>query len=284
MKVGVIINREKEKACKVAERIIHWFSSHHLPIYVAREDGPQAVKGGLVVRKDEMAREMDILIVLGGDGTFLNAARFFAGSRIPIIGFNIGRMGFLTEMDIGNLDEILETLLQGRYRVEERMMLEGRVLRKGQEITRVLGLNDVVVSKGAFARIIELTLKIHQETVTTYPGDGLIVATPTGSTAYSLSAGGPIIEPSVKSLLITPICPHTLYARSLVVQDSEEVEIEVKRADRRAMLTVDGQEGVRLSRGDKVLLTSAPEKTCLIRLEGTTFYEILRNRFNYKSL
>ncbi len=284
LKVCLIVNRQKRQANKLAEEIFQWFAHRDLPVYYSNEDPPENVEGGIPIPRREMAGRIDIIFVLGGDGTFLNVARFFAGQEIPLLGFNLGRMGFLTEMDSGNLNNILENLLQDKYYIEERMMLEGTVYRDGKKITRVVGLNDIVVSKGAFARVIELTLYISGEIITTYPGDGMVVATPTGSTAYSLSAGGPIISPSVKSLVVTPICPHTLYARSLVVQHDDIIEIEVERADRRIMLTVDGQEGIRLGVGDIVRLTGAREKTYLVRFEGSTFYQILRTRLNYKNV
>lgn len=284
LKAGLFINRDKKKALLAARKIINWFKEREMPVYMAREDVIGDKQEGILMPRQELAREIDMIIVVGGDGTFLNAARYYAASNTPILGFNVGRMGFLTEMELGRLDYILEDLVAGKYQIEERMMLQGIVVRRGNELTRVLGLNDIVVSKGAFARIIELTLRISGETITTYPGDGLIIATPTGSTAYSLSAGGPIVSPGLRSLIITPICPHTLYARSLVVQDKEKIEIEIARADRRVMLTVDGQEGIRLSKGDMIQFTPAEESTSLVRVAGTTFYEILRNRLNYKNL
>jgi len=161
-------------------------------------------------------------------------------------------------------------------------MIEGWICRRGLEIARVLGLNDIVVSKGAFARIIELDLFLQQTFISSFPGDGLIIASPTGSTAYSLSAGGPIVHPMVEAFIITPICPHSLHSRPLVVGIREEIEIKVKRADRRVMLTVDGQEGLRLVKNDVVKITAAEEKTLLVRFFEKDFYQILQKRLNYK--
>ncbi len=282
MKIGLVVNEDKKKALQVAEALIGKMKGRDLPVYISQEDAPGLQDKGNALSRRQLRKEADLILILGGDGTFLHTARFFAGSNIPILGFNLGRMGFLTEMEVEDLDLVLDNILEKKYRVEERSMIEGWVCRRGLEIARVLGLNDIVISKGAFARIIELDLYLQNIFISTFPGDGLIVASPTGSTAYSLSAGGPIIHPMVEALIVTPICPHSLHARPLVVRKEEKIEIKVRRADRRVMLTVDGQEGLRLVKDDVVKITAAEEKTLLVRFSEKDFYQILQKRLNYK--
>ncbi len=284
MKIGLIVNEEKKKAAQVAEALIEKMKGRDLPVYISQEDAPGLQGKGTAMSRRQLRKEAELLLILGGDGTFLHTARFFAGSNIPILGFNLGRLGFLTEMEAEDLDLVLDNILEKKYRVEERAMVEGWVCRRGLEIARVLGLNDIVISKGAFARIIELDLYLQQIYISTFPGDGLIVSTPTGSTAYSLSAGGPIIHPMVEAFIVTPICPHSLHARPLVVRKEEQIEIKVRRADRRVMLTVDGQEGLRLVKDDVVKIAAAEEKTLLVRFSEKDFYQILQKRLNYKGI
>ncbi len=282
MKIGLVVNEEKKKAVQVGEALIEKMKERDLPVFISQEDAPGFGDRGTPMSRRQLRNEAELLLILGGDGTFLHTARFFAGSNIPILGFNLGRLGFLTEMEAEDLDLVLDNILEKKYRVEERAMIEGWVCRRGLEIARVLGLNDIVISKGAFARIIELDLYLQNIYISTFPGDGLIVSTPTGSTAYSLSAGGPIVHPMVEGFIITPICPHSLHARPLVVRKIEKIEIKVRRADRRVMLTVDGQEGLRLVRDDVVKIAAAEEKTLLVRFSEKDFYQILQKRLNYK--
>ncbi len=282
VKIALIVNEEKTKAIQLADQLIEKMKARNLPVLISQEDAPGLQDRGTPLSRRKIKEEADLLLILGGDGTFLHTARFFAGSNIPILGFNLGRLGFLTEMETEDLDLVLDNILEKKYRLEERVMIEGWICRRGLEIARVLGLNDIVVSKGAFARIIELDLFLQQTFISSFPGDGLIVSSPTGSTAYSLSAGGPIVHPMVAAFIITPICPHSLHSRPLVVGVREEIEIKVKRADRRVMLTVDGQEGLRLVKNDVVKITAAREKTLLVRFFEKDFYQILQKRLNYK--
>ena len=222
----------------------------------------------------------DIVIVFGGDGTFLKAARTFAASDVPILGINLGQLGFLTDIEVEMLEDGLDKLLAGKYQIEERMILEGRVIRSKQLVSRLIAINDLVLTKGPFSRIIKLETFIDGEYITTYPGDGLIIACPTGSTAYSLSAGGPIVNPKMKSLIITPICPHTLNSRSIVTTEDEEIVVKVDADHSEVMLTVDGQESFPILSDDIIKINKSNLVAKMIKLEGYNFYKILRNRLH----
>nr|WP_282580191.1 NAD(+)/NADH kinase [Natroniella sulfidigena] len=221
---------------------------------------------------------VDAIIVFGGDGTFLKAARTFVKSSVPILGINLGSLGFLTDIELDRLDQGLEELLNGNYSIEERIVLEGRLIREDKEIDRVVAINDLVITKGSFSRIINLKTFIDGKYVTTYPGDGLIISTPTGSTAYSLSAGGPIVNPKMESLIITPICPHTLHSRSIITTEDEKITVEIDADHSNIMLTVDGQDSLQLFSGDVIEFEKTDLVSRLIKLEDYNFYKVLRNR------
>lgn len=235
--------------------------------------------GGL--QKTQLAEKADVLLVLGGDGTMLNAARLAGERGIPILGVNMGGLGFLTEVRLEHLYPSLERVFANEYVLDERLMLKTHVHRHGETVARGLVLNDLVVSKGTLARMIELKISIQGEFVTNLRGDGLIVSTPTGSTAYSLSAGGPIVNPAVHSLMLTPICPHTLAHRPLIIQGDVEIDVTLTSKDEGAMATLDGQVGVALTQGDTVVMNVAEERTKLIRFPETKYYEVLREKLKW---
>ncbi len=278
LQIGLFCHPQKEKAFEVAKRISLWFEEKQLPLFAAGDTARRT--GGNVIPLDykQMFKELDAVIVLGGDGTFLSAARAFFGRNIPLLGFNLGHLGFLMENDVEMVDEILTKLLAGDYKIEERMMLEGRVFRNKKQIHSFVGLNDIVVNKGSFSRLIKINVYIEDDLFITYPGDGLIVATPTGSTAYSLSAGGPIINPGIESLIITPICPHMIYSRSIIIGADEEISLEMAQPQQKAAITIDGQEGVALGKKDIIKIRRGAEKTKLIRFADWSYYRLLANR------
>jgi NAD+ kinase len=226
----------------------------------------------------EMLRNIDCLLVFGGDGTILNGARLVACSGVPLLGINLGHLGFLSEIDIPDIKEGLESVLNNDYYIEERMMIEAAVLRDGREIERSTGLNDAVITKGAFARLIFLETRVNGEQVSTYPTDGLIVSTPTGSTAYSLSAGGPVVTPELDLMLLTPICPHALWARPIVISSECQVEVELLSDKGEVMLTIDGQHGLKLIKNDVVKITRSRDKVKFIRLNTRNFFRVLKQK------
>ena len=231
---------------------------------------------------DEIRDQAELVVVLGGDGTLISVARLFSDTDTPILGVNLGSLGFLTEITVEELYPRLEKVLEGNPRVSERMMLEVTLHREGQEIEKCNVLNDMVINKGALARIVDLETKVNRHFLTTYKADGLIVSTPTGSTGYSLSAGGPIIHPLMSCIVITPICPHTLTNRPIVITDESTISITVASSfDEKVYLTLDGQVGFELREGDSVEIRKALTTTALVMSRSRDYFEILRTKLKW---
>jgi NAD+ kinase len=224
----------------------------------------------------------DLAIVLGGDGAILAAARRLGDSDVPLVGVNVGKLGFLAQLSVDELKEVLPELLGRPLEADARMLLDCKVIREGESVRQCVAVNDAVVSRGALSRVINLTLRVNGEELTTYAGDGLIVATPVGSTAHSLSAGGPILPPDMEAFVITPICPHTLSNRPLVVPAGSQVEIELGALGTTTALTVDGQVYIELRTADRIHLTRSPRKLRLLRRSGKSFFDTLRTKMQWK--
>jgi NAD+ kinase len=222
----------------------------------------------------------DLLVVLGGDGTILSTARLVAG-RVPILGVNVGGLGFLAEIPLRDLPNALADAVDGAMSIDVRAMLEAEIAGPGGSRVRAVALNDMVVAKTGVARVIHVTTSVNGEHLATYPADGVIVATPTGSTAYSLSAGGPIVHPQVDVIVVTPICPHTFTARPVVVSGAAVVTVEITATDEGVCLSVDGQESHELMQGERVVVRRATERTRLVRVRAHTFYGILRTKLGW---
>ncbi len=231
--------------------------------------------------RDTLARECDLILVLGGDGTLIAAAREAAPLGIPVLPINLGSLGFLTSFTLEELYPALEETLAGHLEASERMMLTASLVRDGKVVESQRVLNEAVITKGALARMIELELLIDGDFVCRYRADGLIVATPTGSTAYSVSAGGPIVHPAVESIILTPICPHTLSDRPLVVGDCCNVEMRLRGTAESVYLTLDGQKGLLMETEDRVMIARANERLKLIQPHRKTYYEILRSKLKW---
>jgi len=232
-------------------------------------------------QKTQIAARSDMVLVLGGDGTMLSAARLLEERAVPILGVNMGGLGFLTEVTLDQLYPALEKVFAQKFIVEERLMLRADIHRHGEHVAKATVLNDVVVSKGTLARMIEIQILIDGQSVTRLRGDGLIVSTPTGSTAYSLSAGGPIIHPMIQALILTPICPHTLTHRPLLVPGGIALEVTLTSQGEGAMATFDGQVGVALMQGDTVAIAVSEHRTQLIRLPDSSYYDLLRRKLKW---
>jgi NAD+ kinase len=243
-------------------------------------DAPTAAALGRRTRPGDAARA-DLCVVVGGDGTMLSAARSLRGRPVPILGINLGGLGFMTETGPEEAESLLEEVLDGRYDVGRRMTLEAALVRRGRNVARQSVLNDVVVTKSALARMIDLKVTIDRQIVTVYRADGLIVSTPTGSTAYSLSAGGPIIHPDMDALMIAPICPHTLTMRPLVVPADSRVEITLETTGSEVFLTLDGQVGYPLRGGDRVRVHRGGEPVLMVRSRRRTYFEVLRRKLRW---
>ncbi|MCL6451366.1 MAG: NAD(+)/NADH kinase [Acetobacteraceae bacterium] len=277
-RVGVVVNLDKPQAADLARELCGWLSRRGIEPRLPAEVAGLVGLAGLGGPVEEWAAGTEFAVVLGGDGTLLQAARRLSPYGCPLLGVNLGRLGFLTELEGSDLFGALPEVLAGGFQVERRMMLEAVVERTQGAPSRYLALNDAVVTKGPFARMVHLEVYVDETPVASYPADGLIVATPTGSTAYSLSAGGPVINPGLDLLVVTPICPHSFYARSVVVAQEEAVRVKIQPVHPDTMLTIDGQEGCILARGDEVVVRRASEVTRLLRRPGWSFYRVLRRK------
>lgn len=280
--VGIISRPRREDIARVVPPLVNWVQAHGANVVCDSETSNCLGSVNAEAKKrEELPAAADLLIVLGGDGTLLSAARLAAERKVPILPVNLGGLGFLTTVSQDEIYPILEEIFAGSHRVSERVMLDAEVVRAGNVIRRQVALNDAVLNKAALARIMDLELRVNGEYVTTYKADGLILSTPTGSTAYSLAAGGPIVYPTVEAFVITPICPHTLTNRPIVIPDSVSIDIDFKAEDDFVYLTLDGQVGVELSRGDHIRVRKATDKLLLVRPAKKTYYEVLRNKLKW---
>lgn len=274
--IGILFNPEKPNAEKLTEEIVGWLTAKGRTVLVSAAGSRNSRLANC--SETRLASDSECILVLGGDGTLLHSARLVASQGTPLCGINMGQLGFLTEIEIKDLEEALEKLIHGEYVIEERMMIEAAVYRKGIERATFYGLNDAVITKGAFARLIRLKTFVDNEFVDTYPADGLIISTATGSTAYSLSAGGPIVMPDMDLMIITPICPHTLTSRPIIIKKEGTVRVELQSVQAEVMLTIDGQSGLQLEPLDEIIVQKAPFNARFIKIHHRSFYEILRKK------
>ena len=281
MKSAAIFSKPaKPELAQVVPELLRWFRDHGYQVVVDQETSAYASGPEVVERAAVAARESRFVVVLGGDGTLLAAARAVAKAGIPVLGVNLGSLGFLTEVPLSDLYATLEAVDQNCCGTEARSMLQCQLLREGKCVAQYHALNDVVVNKSSIARLADFDLYINEDFVSNYKADGLIVATPTGSTAYSLAAGGPVLMPSVEGFVITPVSPHSLTHRPLVVRDSVEISIVVKAAEEHAFLSVDGQVGMPLMDGDRVTCKKSEHKVQLLRMKKT-FFDVLRTKLKW---
>ena len=274
---GIIAKRNKPEALSLTRDIISWLAQREISTVV---DPAIAEQVGCTqpVEMDAIPSRADLLIVLGGDGTLLSTARLKGVASIPVLGINLGGLGFLTEIFKEETFEVLEKVVGGDFVTEKRMMLNATVYRNDEIISESNVLNDIVINKGALARIIDLETYIDGGYLTTFKADGLILSTPTGSTAYSLAAGGPVVYPSLNSIIVNPICPHTLTNRPLVVPDDVTIRVILKATKQDVHITLDGQIGIPL-RGDDVIETQkASSYIHLVTSPLTTYFELLRTK------
>lgn len=272
--IGLIINSYKEQIVQIGKQVIALLQEQNVNVLAMGEEA-EALQIS-AVQPEQFCAEAQMVLVIGGDGTMLRAARTVYGTEIPILGINQGYLGFLTEVEVEHLDSALEQLLSGHYQVERRMMLNAAVYRNGECIADVNALNDMVVTKGALSRIIRTELYLDEELVERHYGDGIIFSTPTGSTGYSLSAGGPIVYPSVDVCIMAPICSHSLISRPMIFSPDHTLTVRMESVSAPAMLTVDGQNGVELHQGDLIHIKKAEHDTCLLVLEPRNFFKVLQ--------
>ncbi|MEE0968856.1 MAG: NAD(+)/NADH kinase, partial [Clostridia bacterium] len=286
-KIALVTNFNIREKAQTAARVADFISAYPCEIYVSDLMREKAEKFTSIAEKVIFAphstiyRDMDAIIVLGGDGSILSAARYCISSKIPILGINLGHLGYMAEMEVDEID-MLDRLFTGNYEIEERIMLDVSVLRKGKNlVNRASALNDAVISNGSVSRMIDVELSEGDLLVSSYRADGLIFATPTGSTAYSMSAGGPVIDPRMGCICVTPVCPHSLAARPLVFSDSAELSVK-NTCDREKslFLTLDGKVNFEIYRGDVVRIKRSNSVTKLIKLKDRGFYNTLNQKMN----
>ena len=279
--IGIISRPRRSNLEAVAPPLLEWFASRGIRTVYDTETAGVLHDPSHGLSRTEVAEQSQLLLVLGGDGTLLAAARVAAPLGIPILPINMGSLGFLTSFTIEEMYTSLEQVLAGRFSCSERVMLDVELHRDAEIIEHQIVVNEAVINKGALARMIDLQLTIDSDFVCRYRADGLIVATPTGSTAYSLSAGGPIVHPAVESWIITPICPHTLSDRPVVVRDSSSIEVHLSGDTESVFLTLDGQTGIPMQAADVVRMRRAAERLRLIQPAQKSYFEILRNKLKW---
>jgi NAD+ kinase len=277
--VAIIYKRFRADAKRLAEELAEWFQRQRIAVFCEQNiDDSQFGQGN---PKIDIPAATDMAVVLGGDGTFLSVARFLEDRPTPIIGVNLGGLGFLTEISEEDCFQELEQILAGKYEIEERMRLQVKIQRDRREIFRQSVVNDVVINKGALARIVDVKISIDDRYLTHYRADGLIVATPTGSTAYNLSAGGPIVYPTAHSTILTPICPFTLTNRPIILPSDVSIQVELGERIKDVTLTCDGQVGCQLASSDQIIISAAPNPLRLIKTPAVDYFEILRTKLKW---
>jgi NAD+ kinase len=280
-RVGLVAKPDAAGAADALDRLIHWLAERKLPVVVEKETAGLAPAAALpTARKSDLAGQVDLLVVLGGDGTLLSMARAVGDLGVPILGVNLGDLGFLTATTLEEMLPAVEAALAGRMAIDERMLLGARLVRGGAVVSEYTALNDVVITKSAMSRIINLKVAVEGGHATAYRADGLIVSTPTGSTAYCLSAGGPILFPTMDAVVLVPIASHTLTNRPIVLPATQRIEVTLM-SDQEVMLTIDGQVGVNLRLGDTVQVSKAPARVRLVRSPRTDFFSVLRTKLKW---
>lgn len=277
--VGVAIKAGEPRALPAARRLRKWLQERGVEVCFDGGAAAAAEEAGLT--RAELANRCDLIAVLGGDGTFLAVAREVGGRRVPLLGVNLGTLGFLTEVSLDEVETALERILGGELRLQTRMRLSVRLERNRETVREYTALNDAVITKGGVSRLIDLEARADGALVSAYHADGLIVATPTGSTAYSLSAGGPLLLPDVDALLLTPICPHTLTQRPVVLPDSVRLEISVALPGEEIQLTVDGQESTPLLVGDRVWVERSRHPIQTVIAHDHSRFDVLRTKLRW---
>ncbi|MDR1702890.1 MAG: NAD(+)/NADH kinase [Sporomusaceae bacterium] len=278
--IGLFPNTGKKDMKKVVEHIMRYLRKREVTFFILEESAQDLGLDCLDVSCgiETMKNRINVAITLGGDGTLLNAAREILPSETAICGVNMGRVGFLAEIELSELEAKLDKIISGSYKINYRLMLDTAVVRAGEIIYEATALNDIVVTKGGLSRMIALKLFVDDEITANYPADGIIVSTPTGSTGYSLSSGGPIIAPQLEVISITPICPHTLQSRPIIVSAEEEIKIKPQAVHNDIILTVDGQNMYNLLPGDTVLIKKSQFKTKLINFPDKSYYATIRTK------
>lgn len=280
LQIGLAINRGKPKALIVARELIPLLEEKGVQVWVEPRVANHLGRDDLALTYEEFPLKVDILFVFGGDGSILGIARDFARYDIPILGINLGHLGFLSEVEPDDLPAMIDHIVQRRYKTESRMMLEAELYREGSLINSWTALNDIGIAKGSYSRMITCKILLDNKVLNTFFGDGLIISSPTGSTAYSMSAGGPIVAPNMNAMLLTPVCPHSLTARPIILSADEEITIEVSATHNELGLSIDGQIGVQLETFDQIKIKRSPYTTTLMKWKDRSFFDVIKSKFH----
>ena len=285
-RIGIVVKPHQPDALKTLCELVKWLNHRGIKLVggpeIERERIEQATGCVVeIVEPDKLSANVDLILVLGGDGTMISTARMIGDAEVPVLGVNYGGLGYLAEFRIEELYSALESILAGSYRLDRRVMLAVELLRGSEEVTHSRVLNDVVINKSALARIVEIEAYLNQQFVNSFRADGLIVSTPTGSTAYNLSAGGPVIYPSMNAIVITPICPFTLSNRPIVVPDESMIELRLKTQNEEVALTLDGQVGLPLQAEDVVVIRKSKTTFNLVQPANRNYFDVLRDKLRW---
>ncbi|MGA9994081.1 MAG: NAD(+)/NADH kinase [Pyrinomonadaceae bacterium] len=285
-RVGVVVKPHQPDALKTVCRLVEWLHERGIMLVGTPDLERERIEHETgcaieTVEAEHLAESVDLIAVLGGDGTMIATARLIGETEVPVLGINYGGLGYLAEFRIEEMFPALESILAGNYRLDERVMLAAELFRGEEKVESGQVLNDVVINKSALARIIEIEASLNRQFVNSFRADGLIVSTPTGSTAYNLSAGGPVIYPSMNAIVITPICPFTLSNRPIVVPDDAVIELCLKTPDEDVALTLDGQVGVSLKFKDRVVIRKSKKKFKIVQPTNRNYFEVLRDKLRW---
>lgn len=279
--VGILCKPRKEDLCSVLPPLVDWLRARNLQVLLDESAAESCSSLDKASARENLVSESDLLVVLGGDGTLLAAARLLGDREIPILAVNLGSLGFLTSVTLDELYPLLEITLAGNNEISARMVLQAQLVHGGAISGGARALNDAVVNQAALARLMDFDVHVDGNHVGRYRADGIIVSTPTGSTAYSLAAGGPIVHPDIHAFVITPICPHMLTNRPLVIPDTSRIEIAPEQQGEPVHLTLDGQIGFQLQPGDRVVIQRAKTRVLLVRASGKSYFEVLRSKLGW---
>jgi NAD+ kinase len=285
-RVGVVVKPHQAEAVKTLCELVMWLDQRGLSLVsekTAEHDRVEHDIGCVIptVSREEMAGQVDLIVVLGGDGTMISVARMIGERDIPVLGINFGSLGYLAEFRIEEMFPALDLILKGDFRLDRRVMLDAALVRGDELVGTGRVLNDVVINKAALARIIEIEARFDSHYVNSFRADGLIVSTPTGSTAYNLSAGGPVVYPSMNAVIVTPICPFTLSNRPIVIPDGALIEVSLKTENEEVILTLDGQKGFPLEAHDKVLIRKSKTTFNIVQPTNRNYFDVLRDKLRW---
>ncbi|HPZ08371.1 MAG TPA: NAD(+)/NADH kinase [Candidatus Eremiobacteraeota bacterium] len=278
--IALFLDKHRSEVIKIGKDLIKWFTEKGLHIYTTKNLSVKLEIETLGLEKEELLKKVDWAITLGGDGTFLKWSHWIAGSSVPLLGINLGTLGFLTEVKLSNMYTDIQKVLDGKFEIEKRMMLEVVVTVDGEKVFKDIILNDAVFYRTHHSRAVKICVKVSEKFRLTYFGDGVIIATPTGSTAYSLSAGGPIVNPKVETIILTPICSHSLYHKPLLIPSDDSVWVTNADTTRDVRLSLDGQKVWEMSENDMVQIKKAPGTTNFIKI-GTDYYQLLNEKLQW---